>query len=96
MPPSPKPQHALGQAIRYLRAQRELSQEDLAKLAGYNETYVPQLEGGLRNPSWASVERIAGALGVKISELASVAEQIAEGHLDVPDTYRRPPRRGKR
>ena len=76
VPPSPKPQRYLGQAVRQLRTERGWTQAVLAERAGMNETYMPQVEGGTRNPSWANVVRLAAALGLKASELAALAEEI--------------------
>jgi len=46
-----------------------LSQERLAELAQFHRTYVSQLERCVANISIDGVERLAGALGVDVSEL---------------------------
>jgi hypothetical protein len=43
--------------------------------ADLHPTWLSHIEGG-SNPAWGTVRRIASALGVEISELASLAEQI--------------------
>lgn len=75
MAPRNDPQVALGQAIRQTRLARDLSQEQVANGADLHPTWVSHIEGG-SNPAWGTVRRIASALGVEISELASLAEQI--------------------
>lgn len=67
---------ALGQAIRQYRANRRLSQEDLAHLSGMHRTYVGGIERGERNPSFTNIVRLAEALGVDPSELLSQAEKL--------------------
>jgi transcriptional regulator with XRE-family HTH domain len=75
MAPRNDPQVALGQAIRQTRLARGLSQEQVANGADLHPTWVSHIEGG-SNPAWGTVRRIASALGIEISELASLAEQI--------------------
>jgi transcriptional regulator with XRE-family HTH domain len=75
MAPRNDPQVALGQAIRKTRIARGLSQEQVANGADLHPTWVSHIEGG-SNPAWGTVRRIASALGIEISELASLAEQI--------------------
>lgn len=73
-----EPQEALGQAIRQLRMERELTQRQLAQAADVNETWVSHIEAGRTNPAWGTVARLAGALGVPVSELAHRAELLAD------------------
>jgi transcriptional regulator with XRE-family HTH domain len=67
---------ALGLAVKELRARRALSQEELAHASGLHPTYISGIERGLRNPTWRSLARLCEALGVKISELARLAENL--------------------
>jgi transcriptional regulator with XRE-family HTH domain len=77
-----EPQEALGQAIRELRGERSLTQRQLADAADVNETWISHIEAGRTNPAWGTVVRIAGALGVSVSELAVRAEQLTAGATD--------------
>jgi len=52
-----------------LRTQRGWSQEALALEAGVDRTFVAHVERHKRNISVDNIERIALALGVRISEL---------------------------
>jgi DNA-binding XRE family transcriptional regulator len=52
----------LARNVRLLRVMRGWSQEVLALEAGLDRTYVGAAERGERNPTLASVERLAGAL----------------------------------
>ena len=44
-------------------------------MADLDRTYISGLERAVRNPTLATMERIAKALGVKLSELVAEAER---------------------
>jgi transcriptional regulator with XRE-family HTH domain len=75
---------AVGLAVRRVRLQRRRSQEDLAAEADLDRTYISGVERGVRNPSLASLVRIADALELRLSRLITIAEQIKSGQVDVP------------
>lgn len=76
MAPSQRPQRALGRAIRELREKRGLTQEAVAHEAGVTASTYGLIERGQSNPTWATVEDIASALGVSVVELARRAEKL--------------------
>jgi transcriptional regulator with XRE-family HTH domain len=88
MAPRSDPQLALGQAIRQIRLARGLSQEEVASGADLHATWLSHIEGG-SNPAFGTLKRIASSLGVKVSEIAHLAEQI---EADDPSSSR--PERG--
>ena len=59
----------IGQRIRNYRTQKGLSQEKLAEFAGCHPTYIGQLERGEKNATLESVEKIASAMDISLSEL---------------------------
>lgn len=63
----------LGAAARERREGMGLSQEELARRAGLNRTYVWGLEAGRRNITITNAGKIAGALEIKVSELFDLA-----------------------
>ena len=77
MGPPDRPQPALGKAIRQLREKRGTSQEDLAHHAGVTTGTISTIERGLSNPTWATVEAIAAALGVSMTDLVKLTEKLA-------------------
>ena len=56
-----------GQRIKEIRKAKGLSQEKLANLAEVDRTYLPEVERGERNISLVVAEKIANALGEKLS-----------------------------
>ena len=65
----------LGMAIKTQRASLGISQEELAHRAGLHRTYVSDLERGVRNPSVASIEKLARALELSVSKLFERASE---------------------
>ena len=65
---------ALGRAVRRLRIERGLSQEDLAHLSRMDRTWVGGIERGEKNPSYEKLVDLATALEVRISELIAEAD----------------------
>jgi transcriptional regulator with XRE-family HTH domain len=54
--------------LRRLRVARVLSQERLANEANLERRYVGAIERGEENPTIATLDRLADALGVHVSE----------------------------
>jgi DNA-binding XRE family transcriptional regulator len=72
-------QAAFGRAVRKSRNGSGLSQEKLAALAGLNRTYVGDVERGERNISIVNMQKIAKALGVRLSTLVTETERYLRG-----------------
>ena len=58
-----------GEAVRKLRQERQISQEEFADMCGLHRTYISDIELGKRNVSLENIEKIAVALGISISDL---------------------------
>jgi transcriptional regulator with XRE-family HTH domain len=65
----------IGEAIKGLRLVARMTQEDLADRARISPTNLCCLERGTHNPNLQTLSRVAGALGVKTSELVALAEE---------------------
>jgi transcriptional regulator with XRE-family HTH domain len=66
---------AFAKVIRKYRVRTGLSQEALAEAAGIHHTYVGLLERGEGKPTIDVAERVAKALGRKLSALVAEAER---------------------
>lgn len=71
-----EPQAGLGAALKEMRLERGLSQEDLAHRASLHPTWISHLESGRENPAWGTVRKLAAALDVSLSTLAERAEAL--------------------
>lgn len=76
MPSAPTPQRALGFAVAARRTELGLTQEQLALRAELHQRWISNVETGKRNPSYASVRRLASGLELAASQLIAAAEQI--------------------
>jgi ribosome-binding protein aMBF1 (putative translation factor) len=67
--------HSFWTLVKKHRLAKRLSQEALAEKADVHPTYVGLVERGQRVPGLEAVERISGALGMKLSNLIAEAER---------------------
>lgn len=78
MPPAVSEQAAFGRAVRQLRKQLGLSQEQLGYAAALHRNYVGGVERGERNPSLTNVYKFARALKIEPPDLLALAESIRQ------------------
>ncbi len=71
-PSIPKERKILAANLRQLRAERGISQEGLADLAGLHRTYVGSIERSERNVSIDNIAKLAAALKVEARDLLKV------------------------
>lgn|GEM_PF-1930088 len=64
----------LGRALRALRNEAGITQEQLAGRLKVDPTFVGRLERGQRGAHWRTIRRILTALGKKPSQFASAIE----------------------
>ena len=66
--PETTSERRVGGIVQALRTGRGLSLRTLAARSGFSPSFISQVEHGQASPSIASLEKIAGALGVTLSE----------------------------
>lgn len=63
-----------GQIIGLLRSRRGMSQEVLSGLAGIARSHLAMIENGGKSANVETLWRIAGALGMRLSDLLRLVE----------------------
>ena len=70
------PHAALGQALRSLRMDAGLSQEQLGLESGVQRNFISLIETGQNQPTITTIFKLAAALNVKPSKLVAIAEKL--------------------
>jgi transcriptional regulator with XRE-family HTH domain len=76
MPAPPPFKRTLGEAVAARRQELGLTQEALSLRSDLHQRWISNVETGKRNPSYASLRRLAAGLDLSASELLARAEQI--------------------
>lgn len=59
----------LGQNLKKIRTQKEMSQGDIARNLCVDRGYISNIENGKKNPTLTTIDKLAKALGVSADEL---------------------------
>ena len=59
----------LGENLKQIRLQKNISQSDLAKILGVNKSYISNIENGKMNPTLSTIANLAQKLEVTTNEL---------------------------
>ena len=59
----------LGENMKKIRAQKNMSQGDICRAIGADRAYISNVESGNKNPTLETLTKIAGALGVSVDKL---------------------------
>ena len=59
----------LGENLKKVRTKKKLSQGAVARLLEVDKGYLSNIENGKKNPTLATIQRLADALGVSADEL---------------------------
>jgi transcriptional regulator with XRE-family HTH domain len=71
----------LGQRLRDLRQERDVTQVVLAERAGLPQSHISEMERGVMLPNLLTIIRLAAALPCKVSELTSVFDDVNPASL---------------
>jgi transcriptional regulator with XRE-family HTH domain len=69
--PEPPPSMNIGLTIRSMRLQKGMSQGDIEKRTGLLRCYLSRVENGHTVPSLETLQKIAGAMDLQLSEFFS-------------------------
>ena len=59
----------LGQNLKKIRIQKKMSQGDIARTLDVDRGYISNIENGKKNPTLATIDKLAKALNVSVDEL---------------------------
>lgn len=59
----------LGQNMKRIRAKKKMSQGDIARALEVDRGYISNIENGKKNPTIATLQKLANALSVSADEL---------------------------
>ena len=62
-----------GKAVKAIRLQKGMTQQELADACGLDISYIGQIERGQRNPTLGVIQGISSVLGVRMSQLLNSA-----------------------
>lgn len=62
-----------GRKLKVLRAERELSHRELARISGLSNTTICYLEAGMQEPTARTLKKLACGLEVPLEELVEAA-----------------------
>ena len=59
----------LGDNIKRIRTRKKMSQGDIARALDVDRGYISNIENGKKNPTLATIKKLADALGISAGEL---------------------------
>ena len=62
----------IGNRIKFLREQKNISQQDLAALCNFEKANMRRIEAGRTNPTVYTLHKISQALGISLSEIVDI------------------------
>lgn len=66
--------YRFGKRLRFIRRQKDLTQEQLAEAVGISVEFLSNLERGINAPSFETLEKLAAVLAVPVQELFAFPE----------------------
>ena len=69
---------SVGKAILRIRHEKQMTQRDVGDRAGLATSYVSRIENGRIQPTMTTLQRMASALGIPVSQIFQVGEQKRE------------------
>ena len=66
--------YRFGKRLRFIRRQKDLTQEQLAEAVGISVEFLSNLERGINAPSFETLEKLAAVLAVPVQDLFAFPE----------------------
>ena len=75
--------------IKEHRTARNLTQEQLAQLAGSSKGFISQLESGKRDPSAETLRSLAAAFDIDVTEMIAPENDAAREAIDLLEIFQK-------
>ncbi|TRY31042.1 helix-turn-helix domain-containing protein [Aliiglaciecola sp. M165] len=75
-----KPEEAFGAVLKQARAEKSISQEQLALSCDLDRTFISMLERGQRQPSLSSILAISKSLEITAQNLIKLTTDLIDEH----------------
>ncbi|WP_289054161.1 helix-turn-helix domain-containing protein [Carboxylicivirga marina] len=79
----------IGNSIKELRKEKGIKQLDLAKESGLSQTFLSQLEKGVKTPSLETLEKISKVLDIPVPVLTFLAIEEDMVSEDKKEMYKK-------
>jgi transcriptional regulator with XRE-family HTH domain len=66
----------IGAALRILRTQAGLTQDEVSARADIDAAYLSRVEGGWRDIRWSTLKRIVSAIGADLHQLGDALAEV--------------------
>lgn len=80
----------IGETIKHIRKEKKIKQGDLAEKSGISQTYLSQIEKGVKVPTVDILEKISNAIGMPFAVLSFLSldsSMIPDDKKDVYDKF---------
>ena len=78
----------LGERLRFIRKEHQLTLKDLSQRADLSVPYLSDMERGVVNPSIETVQKVAKAYNMTVKDLFSGVEELGEStHVTYPEGF---------
>ena len=68
----------LGEQIKRMRNAKGLSQKEVLNISGLDKAQLSRIENGKTDPSFSTLEKIAKALGLSLSQLFASTDELKD------------------
>ena len=78
----------LGQRLRLIRKENQLTLKELSQLSGLSVPYLSDMERGVVNPSVDTLQKVAGAYNISVKDMISGVKGLGESsNTDYPEGF---------
>lgn len=77
---------SIGQRIKDVRTAKGLNQDQIAERSGISQGHLSAVENGEHQPTYGTLEKIAKAMGMEVSELVATSNNDDKPNASGPES----------